>query len=903
VLGFVSLFAAHAGAQVSADAAIEQYLQSRHLTTLEAAQLEDRLKRTPARLRGPIAQRLSAIYVALIQASDDPSDRQRWESQATGLLSLTPEATSIELRLNLSRVKYTQAEKTIERARLRLVDAGQRAEALSELDDLAPVFRKIAGNASQDVLAIGRQEESGRPYDPHLLATALRDARRRRSLGFYLAGWSNTYLAEMKSAPARAREAIVQFGWILGAQIDEPPILDKVPAKSLRYEHVARSAIGVAVDYAVLGDGASASAWLDLVDDSDETPESVRSQILDRRLTILARLNQWADLEKAVERSRRRSNGAIEPMPSGRARLVAVLALDSDTKRDEDIRSRLAQLAIADLVQERQLSQVIDLATRFGTASIVDAGFIGAHVRGLIAYQSANKKHDAGDASADSPTPDPAVARAYLDAAKLLKTALASPDAGLYKTAKAATAMFLGLSLYYASAIEPANLTDAVDAFEQSAELSSDQARAADALWMAHRAAMRLPATSSAKENSRAASIAQQFNKRFPDDPRASVLRVQLASSGQMAPQDAVAILLETPRSSPAYEESQRHASRLLYDLYRSAPADHRDWSALRYAAVAEPILAMDRARAQSGDAPSAQLAVVRARRLLDALLGVRAPDATRAQSALEALNAVIKTGLVVSPPAADELLFRQMQIALARGDEAAAASASAQLRTKVNSDAGPNRYIEYADRALFNFAALKWQSRRQSAPSSDLTASAREVVSRGAQLLLDLGADASNKTTAGALTIQAIIAHASFDLWRATGDSAALELSYRRHRLVIEASPNDRGALRRLADLAEAKHDAPTALMCWRRLSSGLPANTEPWFEAKVRLLELLATQDPPRAREALKQYITLRSDLGPEPWRSRLAALMTKLGVDDSAPDRAPTTESESVEQGVGR
>src|SRR5690606_13072371 len=116
-------------------------------------------------------------------------------------------------------------------------------------------------------------------------------------------------------------------------------------------------------------------------------------------------------------------------------------------------------------------------------------------------------------------------------------------------------------------------LESAIASFLQAADARQDS-RAADALWMAHRAARRLPK----EADERAAVFAQRFIDEFPEDERAGVLRVQLATAGELAPEDAVAILLETERESPAYEIAQRHAVRLLYEMYRAAPADERDW-------------------------------------------------------------------------------------------------------------------------------------------------------------------------------------------------------------------------------------------------------------------------------------------------------------------------------------
>ena len=884
-LTLLLVFAPPARAQGTdaADAAVESYLDAHGLDAALAAQLRDRLGRTPAAERAPIAERLAALYATLIESAGDPADQKRWQTRARELLSMIPEGASASLRLNLERARYAQAERDLERARLLLADPSARAEALDALGEIAPVFKSIAHAAHQRVLAIRQQEESNRPYDAQLLARALRTARHDRSLGYYLAGWSNVYLAEFANAPARAADALPQLGWLLGAEWNEPPRLDKVPPKSLRFEHVARAAIGVAIAHAMLGDENAANAWLDLVESSELVPASVRSQVPARRVTVLARFGRWSQINREVNRARHTS-GRETPLEPALARLVVVLALGTDDARQPRIREALARAAVADLVARQELAQVVDLAGRFGTVAIAEGGFIGGYVRGLLAYERARDAHHSASADVDSPTGDPALAQQYLGAADLLRAALRDADASNHPHARASAATLAGTALYLASAVDPGALTSAIDWLRRASSWRTDPARAADALWLAHRAARRL---SGAEASRVAGAIADEFFARFPDDPRSGVLRVERAAEGALSKEDAVEILLDTSRDSPAFESAQRRAARLLYDLYRAAPPDRRDWSALRYAAVAEPLLAIDRARA--GDPLAAERAMVRARRLLDALLSVQNPDADRAAAALAAVDALVASG-AAEPPPAGETLLRRLQIALARGDESAALAQADALRQLAHSDHSAQRFIEFADRAMFDAATRAWrEASAAQVDSPTIQALARSVVARGAVVLGRLGGRASIEERA--LPVQAIIAEAATDLWRATGDDDALELAYSRHRLLLRAHPNDRGALRRLADLAEARGDIDTALHCWRTLASGLEPNTNAWFEARVRLIELLADSDPGRAAEALRQHVALRPDLGPEPWRTRLIALADRLGVPIPPRDGGPS------------
>ncbi|MFM7259864.1 MAG: hypothetical protein ACKO3W_04605, partial [bacterium] len=85
------------------------------------------------------------------------------------------------------------------------------------------------------------------------------------------------------------------------------------------------------------------------------------------------------------------------------------------------------------------------------------------------------------------------------------------------------------------------------------------------------------------------------------------------------------------------------------------------------------------------------------------------------------------------------------------------------------------------------------------------------------------------------------------------------------------------RGVFARSASaiLAEVGGDYESSANHLRALVGGLPARTNPWFEAKVDQMRVLAKLDPQRARTVIDQYRTLYPDLGPEPWRTRIAEL----------------------------
>jgi truncated hemoglobin YjbI len=90
---------------------------------------------------------------------------------------------------------------------------------------------------------------------------------------------------------------------------------------------------------------------------------------------------------------------------------------------------------------------------------------------------------------------------------------------------------------------------------------------------------------------------------------------------------------------------------------------------------------------------------------------------------------------------------------------------------------------------------------------------------------------------------------------------------------------------LRAGALFAEASGSLDRASDLLRSLVGGLPPRTEPWFNAKVDQLRVLAKLSPERARAVLAQFRALYPDLGPEPHRSNILEIEKSLPAEESA------------------
>ncbi len=884
-LGVGSL-AARAQSAAPVDA-VESYLEMRGLTELRAELLWERLTTAPSAQRVALAERLAEALAALLEEAGSPEERASLERRSRELLELVPEADSFDLRLSLQRASYARAERLAERRRLRLVGGAEETEAMRVFRTLSRELSALGSRAHRRVQEFERQEESARELDLTLVAERLEDARRHRSLAFYLAGWAQTYIAELTDSADAALEASRSFGWVLNASHGAPAELERVPKEFLKFEHVARAAVGAGVAAAIRGRYDDALAWLDLVEDSERTPGSVRAELLARRMTVLARAQRWSGLEALVRRSRMTEEGEA-PLSVGEARLLAVLAFEAKPVNESQEASvqRLAQAALTDLVSRGELPQVLDLASSYGAAPLGGGGFIVHHVRGLRAYESAREEHRASGEPAEEPTTNPAATQQYLQAASSLKAALDASDAERFPSARGATAMLLGLALYYASGADEraahARLLEAAERLQEASLLLESPDRAADALAVAIRALetlMQRGDEGSAQAERRRQELVGMFLTRFPDHPRTGSMLLKQAGEESDDPEAVAATLLRVPESSPAYETARRRAARILYDLYRAAPPSDRDWAALRYADVAEPLLETDRRLARDGGQAAASRVLVRARRVLDALLSVDAIDAARAERALDAALSLRHAGFEFEGDVSSELDYRRAQIALARDDFERAREIVRAIRQR--SGYGQRaRWASAAERLFLADASRRWRDAvRADADETRIADLAEDVVRHGSRLLYE-SLERQDAQAEIELTVAAIVGEAAADLWKIRGDEEALALAKRMHERVLEAQPFEQGALRRLASLAEDAGDLETAIASWRRLSAGLTAETPEWWEARVRLMEALARWDAERAREALRQHVVLHPEWGPDPWGERLRHLARELG-----------------------
>lgn len=872
---------------VTADDQVEAFLRDQGLREVLAAQMRTRLAAAPAAERLSIAERLSKIYVSLMADARQPGQLERLERFSQQLLDAVPDAETFALKLDLAKARYLAAEGVVENATLRLASAEQMQAAERTLRSVLTTFDQIGQAVHRRVETLERLEERGRLEGDVAGREALGEGRRLRSLAHYYAGWSRYYLARLSSNPRLADEALVDFGWLLNAQPGQGPTIDRLPRALLKYEHISRAAIGCALASSVKRSYVDAVRWLEEVDSGTDVPSGVREQLFLRRILILCESRRWADLTWQIERIQRQRTVGREPgrLSMREARLLAVGTLEAlqDTTAPRDraqIAEQLAQIALGDLVHAGEVAHVLDLVQRYGTAPMGQEGFIVAYVRGLQTYDQARQSHQRSADDPSAPASEAALVNAYREAATLLAAALDAQDRDRFERERGQCGIMLGFALFYAGDFEAA-----ADALEIVASTTADRAQAEEALWIAIVSMDEGVERGRLSLTERRDRLAFLFLQQHPGSHRAAELLVRRSASGLIDDEQAVQILLAVERQSPLYPAARRHASGLLYRLYRGAAGAARDFAAIRFADVAEEMMRLDReelAAARGEDAVrTANFIVLRGRQVLDALLGASAPDLTRAEGLLQLVESTLaEAAAEATPEVHEELAFRRLQVALARGDDAEITRRLDELRAMNGSLA------QTADRLIYSRAAKAWAA----APRDPILA--RAVVASGQRVIGQYPAPPEGFADPILPSLYSGVAEAAAVVWR----SSRAEVLFRDLAVRLDSAlmDHDRGTasgLRRLAELAEAAGDQPRALECWRLLLSGLPGGHADWFEARYESLRLLARADPRAARQAIDQHRTLYPEYGPDPWGEKIRVLDQQLGGLGGAPSPGGT------------
>ncbi len=867
------LVAIHMGA-VSAQVEtgqIEDYLIERGLDDLLAEHLVEQLATQSGPQRMETARQLGRLYVRLLDQSTNDDDRRLWSGRASNLLRLVPEADSPELRINLSKAAYMRAEAVSERFRLRMATPEETAQAERVLRDTASTFLDIAQAAHIETQRLEKRLSERLDQDAEQqVASELATARQSRSLGFYYAGWSEYYLALLTGDTSRAGRALRHFGWLLSSREGEEASYDRLQPGLMRYEHVARSALGAALACSLQGRSIEAVAWLDAIDRAPDVPEDVRSQVEDRRLYVLAKAGLWADLELIVRRQRA-AGGVLEPM---RARLLVVTCMEAlggpeGRGRSRELIRRLADAGLADLVSQSEVGHILELVRVFGTEPLGDHGFVVLYVKGLLGLDTAQEARTASGDRSTGPTEDGSVASLYRTAGNMLLASVDEPDASLHAAERIRAITSAGSAFYLAG-----DTVLAVEILERAIGEAKEPEAAEPAHWLAVVALDEAVESGTKGLTQKRDQLAQLYLSVYAGTDRAARLLMRPSSTGLLPDAEAAEILLAIQPTSPNYLSARRQACQLLYRIYRKSPTSQEAFTGQRFVENATLLIRQELLEIRSGDVEFAkrasESAVLIARQIADVALGMSPPDTEKAAYALELLDRVAKFASLELSDLAPEIAFRRLQIASATGDVPALDRWYAEIERL---DGG---FLRSSQRLLYRDAVARWIEE----PGN--TDAAREIVRQGSHVIAQLESDQTDSRVL--LGVLETVAQAAGALWETQHERSMLESAIKYNDRLIESGAGSGRILIRQARLLEVADESERALDVWRRLVSGLDVETDEWYEARYESIRLLARADTEAAKATLRQHAILYPLLGPEPWGSRFRELARALNVQVS-------------------
>jgi hypothetical protein len=507
----------------------------------------------------------------------------------------------------------------------------------------------------------------------------------------------------------------------------------------------------------------------------------------------------------------------------------------------------------------------------------------------MQAYDRAREAHAATGKSTDEPTAEDPVRNLYREAAASLDIATKQTDASRFPDQRSNAALVLGLSLFYAG-----ELQQAADRFEEAYQASGSASKQSeDALWLAIVSLDKAVEGGRPSLRERLTRLGTLYLKTYPKSERAAKLLLRQAG-GDMLPEDkAIEILLGVDKQSPLYEAARRQAASLLYSMYRKSRGTDRDFAANRFAEISDELLRLEGRKLSEGSEAdrreAASQIIIRARQLLDAVLGMTAPDLERAEKAFQLLDSLAAEHGLDLRKVEDELAYRRLQVALARSrlDET-----NRQL-DRLHALGG--RFSDAADRLLYK-RALTALASPNATPET-----AAEVVRHGRRVMEQFGRDVEALKDPAVYALHNAVADAAVRVWRSSGDSYMRDLALEIDRNLVKNGNAPIAVLRRYAEISESVGERQAALDCWRLLLSGTNPTAPEWFEARYHSLRLLLALDPPRAREAMDQYKVLHPDFGPEPWGSRLRTLSDQVGPSIVQPPQPGATGSVPAQPGA--
>ncbi|MHC4977196.1 MAG: hypothetical protein ACYTF7_11410, partial [Planctomycetota bacterium] len=141
------------------DEQLSRFLRLHDLDGLLGEHLERRLERARGDRREQLSRELVELYGGMLEDAQTLEDRERLERRSRDLLDVVDEASSMQLRLELSRLLYEKLEEIVDRWRIGRATPEEIASTLETLRTLASELHEIGVRADQRAAQLRREEE------------------------------------------------------------------------------------------------------------------------------------------------------------------------------------------------------------------------------------------------------------------------------------------------------------------------------------------------------------------------------------------------------------------------------------------------------------------------------------------------------------------------------------------------------------------------------------------------------------------------------------------------------------------------------------------------------------------------------------------------------------------------
>lgn len=825
------------------DELVEAYLRQSQMDQLLEVQLESRLEHADSDdERDEVIRSLSALYLRQLRSvgQADPY-REVVLTRADWLIQIADDVPLYELRLEVLVNAFVSNENAIELHQLGLLDSAQRQAAADAMGEAHDGLTRLLTETMPDEERLVRRRTSARTLDAEReVSDQIEVLRRMNSFGNYYLGWSGYGLAVLEDQYVE-NDTFEAFGWLLSAEGRMPQSKD-LHLAAVEYDHVARSAIGVAMCYAQTEEYQFATTWLNGLLEQDDISPDVRNATELRLLRIHVLSESWN--EALIQATRTRNQLDPDVLPVADARYVILKTLESKRHTDDSDAEKLVQTCIEDLVEQREIGHIVELYRRFDRIPMLGNGFIPNYARALAELEQGEEDGDPN----------------YLNIADVLVRALRAKDADEYPEHR--DDCRLKLAYTYVRADRP---DQAIEQCQLVLDTSVDQQALEEARWIRIAALDHANALAGESSSTELEEAIRAFIDAHPSSDRTRTLVLRYAMRGVIDEQLAMDTLRAVPLDDPDAVAARHLQVQLQYRLLRRG--GFTDLSLLRETRETISWL-LEREQQGAGSSPEVLLSSLQIG--IDLALRAQPSDPDEARRLIERARGLVdgQEGLQRVEP---ELISQLIRTELVQSRLDAALALLDELRVIDEQRAEEARVL------ILNAVVEKWRAD----PSGD---SAQDVIDIAVPVLARITPKPPEPIGVQQSAMIEVVAHAAGFLHSQEQDDEMRALSLRLSKQVLERGHPSEPGLRRTAAIAGESVDTQTAMEAWLRLLAAYPQDDERWYEARYESLVAMNRIDPERAKATYAQFRTLNPTLGPSPWRERFVALFGTQGPERS-------------------